>query len=221
MVNKDTDDAVLSLRDAAVRAEGDSRPLLEIAALDLAAGERVIVTGPSGSGKSLFLSTIAGRWAPGLRFSGTRIARFVRLGMIPQRGLDALHPLTPLGRQLRRVTGSRSDRVAEVLAAVGLDDLELHRRRPAELSGGQAQRAAVALAVLTRAPLILADEPTSALDHDSRERTLRMLDAVIGPEQTLVVVTHDPAVAEALATRHLTIDAGVVSEHPVRERAHL
>ncbi|TNM37384.1 ATP-binding cassette domain-containing protein [Nocardioides albidus] len=209
------DGRCISLRGARVCA-GDGRRLLSIEELDVAAGERVVVTGPSGSGKSLLLSTLAGRWPAGLRFTGERRASFTRLGTIPQRGLDALHPLSPLGRQLRKVTGRRPDEVVSALAAVGLTDPDLRRRRPAELSGGQAQRAAVALAVLTGAPLVLADEPTSALDHEARDRVLELFDSVIGEQQTLVVVTHDPAVAEALATRHLTLEAGVLAEIPAR-----
>lgn len=140
--------------------------------------------------------------------TGTRIARLPRIGLVPQRGLDALHPLVPLARQLRAVTGSSPERVAEVLDAVGLSDPALRRRRPAELSGGQTQRAAVALAALTRAPLIVADEPTSALDPDSRDRTLRLLESVVDDRQTLVVATHDTTVATLLGDRHLRMSAG-------------
>lgn len=207
---------MLSVRNARVRSVDEGRTLLTIDELELYPGERVVVTGPSGSGKSLLLSTLTGRWAVGLRFEGERTAQLPRIGYIPQRGLDALHPLSPLGRQLRRVTGADAERVGEVLDSVGLADPALRRRRPTELSGGQAQRAAIALAVLTEAPLILADEPTSALDHESRDQTLRMLDAVIGEQQTLVVVTHDSAVADALATRHITIAAGRIAEVAVR-----
>ncbi|EYT53655.1 ABC transporter ATP-binding protein [Leucobacter sp. UCD-THU] len=207
--------ALVSLRGATVRT-ADGRALLEVPRLDIAPGERVVITGPSGSGKSLLLSTLTGRWAAGLVFEGGRQATFTRVGFVPQRGLDALHPLAPLARQLRRVTAAGADRVAEVLVSVGLDDPAMHRRRPTELSGGQAQRAAVALAVLTDAPLILADEPTSALDHDTRDQTLRLLDEIIGEHQTLVVATHDGAVADALATRHIRVAAGSIAEVPLR-----
>ncbi|MCI1747913.1 MAG: ATP-binding cassette domain-containing protein [Acidipropionibacterium sp.] len=206
---------VITLRHARVRSEDaleSERALLDIEQLDLYPGDRVVVTGPSGAGKSMLLSTLTGRWAVGLRFTGERIPHFSRIGFIPQRGLDALHPLVPLGGQLGRVTGQSTGRVAEVLDAVGLTDPAVRRRRPTEISGGQAQRAAVALAVLTRAPLILADEPTSALDHTTRDQTLALLDRVIEPSQTLVVVTHDPAVADALATRRLAIDSGRITE---------
>ncbi|MFH8253184.1 ATP-binding cassette domain-containing protein [Microbacterium sp. B2969] len=192
--------------------------LLDVPSLDLFAGARVVITGPSGSGKSLLLSTLTGRWAPGLRFEGERHATSPRIGFVPQRGLDALHPLIPLGRQLQRVSAASVERVGQTLDAVGLSDPAMRRRRPAELSGGQAQRAAVALAALTDAPLILADEPTSALDHESRDLMLTLLAEVITAAQTLVVATHDSVVAEAIATRHLTVAHGTVTEVPVQIR---
>ena len=205
------DRPILSLRDAEVRT-ADGTKLLAIASLDVLAGQRIAVTGPSGSGKSLLLSTLTGRWPAGLRFTGERTTQLDRIGFVPQRGLDALHPLIPLARQLRMVTGADPGRVTRVLEAVGLDDPALRRRRPTELSGGQAQRASVALSALTSAPLVLADEPTSALDHESRDQTLRLLDEIVGPQQTLVVATHDTAVVRALGARHLAVSDGVVTE---------
>ncbi len=207
----------IALRNARVHAEGTERTLLDIAALELFAGERVVVTGLSGSGKSLLLATLSGRWAAGLSFTGERTTDLTRIGFIPQRGMDALHPLSKLERQLAKVSGKNPEQVSQVLEAVGLGDAEL-RRRPAELSGGQAQRATIALAVLTEAPLILADELTSALDHKSRDKTLRLLDQVIGKQQTLVVATHDWAVARVLATRHLVIDGGKMREISIDAR---
>lgn len=197
---------VFQLRNARLSVRA-SAPLLAVDELTLYPAERVVVTGPSGAGKSLLLSMITGRWAPALEFCGTRTCHASRIGYIPQRGQDALHPLLPLGRQLAKATAA-AHRVGEVLTAVGLDDPRLLGRRPAELSGGQGQRAAIALAVLSGAPLILADEPTSALDHSSRDRTLSMLQSVLTEKQTLVMVTHDPVAAQALATRQLAVDSG-------------
>ncbi|MGO2806719.1 MAG: ATP-binding cassette domain-containing protein [Glutamicibacter arilaitensis] len=199
---------VFQLRNARLSVRASAQSLLAVDELTLYPAERVVITGPSGAGKSLLLSMITGRWAPALEFCGTRTCHASRIGYIPQRGQDALHPLLPLGRQLAKATAAAAQRVGEVLAAVGLDDPRLHRRRPAELSGGQGQRAAIALAVLSGAPLILADEPTSALDHSSRDRTLSMLQSVLTEKQTLVMVTHDPVAAQALATRQLAVDSG-------------
>ncbi|MEZ5090937.1 MAG: hypothetical protein R2719_15285 [Micropruina sp.] len=76
-------------------------------------------------------STLTGRArAAGLTFRGRRTATISRVGFVPQRGLDALHPLIPLGRQLARVSRAAPGRVARVLDAVGLTDPGLRRRRP-------------------------------------------------------------------------------------------
>lgn len=216
MLHATTPAPLLSLRDAVILADADGRRLLDVPALDLRPGERVAVTGPSGSGKSLLLSTFTGRWPVGVSFTGTRTTTLTHIGFVPQRGLDALHPLLPLGRQLARVSGADPARVAEVLDAVGVGDPEL--RRPTELSGGQAQRAAVALAALTDAPLVLADEPTSALDHESRDLMLRLLLDLLGESRTLVVTTHDPVVADVLGARRIGVEAGKVAERTCPEQ---
>lgn len=202
---------VFRLRNARLGLRTENRALLEIEEFTLLPGERVVITGPSGAGKSLLLSMITGHWAPGLEFSGTRVAGSPRIGCIPQRGQDALHPLLPLGRQLRKATGASAQQVASTLDAVGLGDPSLLARRPAELSGGQAQRAAIALAVLSEAPVIIADEPTSALDDRSRDLVLDLLGTVLDERQALVLSTHDAAAARALATRHLVLDSGKIA----------
>lgn len=199
-------------------AESEETILLTLPELDVYPGDRIVITGPSGSGKSLLLSCLTGRWAPGLTFTGERECAAERIGFVPQRGLEALHPLMQIRRQLRAVTGASQARVEEVLAAVGLDDAGLQRRRPTEISGGQAQRVAMALGVLAGAPLMLADEPTSALDNDSRDQLLELLAKIVTPEQALVVATHDLVVAESIATRHLKVASGQVEEVAVVRR---
>lgn len=205
----------LSTRDA----EPAEKILLDLPKLEIRRGDRVVVTGPSGSGKSMLLSCLTGRWAPGLTVTGERECATEKIALVPQRGLDALHPLMPIRRQLRAVTGASPERVREVLAAVGLDDLQLQRRRPTEISGGQAQRAAVALGTLSGAPLMLADEPTSALDNESRDQLLELLATIVTADQALVVATHDLVVAETIATRHLKVNEGRVEEVPVVKTA--
>lgn len=200
---------VVSLTDAVVR-DGEGRVLLRVDRLTVGAGDRLAVTGPSGAGKTVLLRLLAGHLSAGLTATGRRDAGSPRVAVVPQRGIDALHPLVPLGRQLRAVTGASAERVREVLSAVGLGDPRAARRRPAELSGGQAQRAGIALAVLSGAPLVLADEPTSALDHDTRDRVLDLFTAVIGADRALVVSTHDNAVAERLGARRLRVVDGTV-----------
>jgi len=208
-IDIDVPQPAVRLSDAVVRAS-DDRDLLRVDELTVRPGDRIALTGPSGAGKTLLLRLLSGRLAPNLRRSGLREAASPRVAVVPQRGLDALHPLVPLVSQLRAVTGVPRERVRDVLAAVGLGDPRTTRRRPAELSGGQAQRAAIALAVLSDAPLVLADEPTSALDHDTRDDVLDLFTALIAPEQALVVSTHDDAVAERLGATRVRVAAGRV-----------
>lgn len=139
---------------------------------------------------------------------------------MPQRGVEAFHPLIRLGRQLRVVTGADRTRAGDVLARVGLGDPRLRRRRrPAELSGGQAQRAAIALAVLSGAGLVVADEPTSALDPQTRDDVLSLLTGALASDAAgapaLVVSTHDPEVAAVLGARRLEVlDGRIVADIP-------
>ncbi|WP_307478855.1 ATP-binding cassette domain-containing protein [Microbacterium trichothecenolyticum] len=188
----------------------DGRELLRVDELSVHAGDRLAVTGPSGAGKTLLLRVLAGRLPAGLTETGRRLGHPGRIATIPQRGLDALHPLVPIERQLSGVTRSSREKTREVLAAVGLDAARIGARRPAELSGGQAQRAAIALAVLSEAPIVIADEPTSALDHETRDLILGVLARVLAPTQALVLSTHDPQVAVALGATRVRVEAGIV-----------
>lgn len=205
----DSTEPIVGLVDVAVR-RNDGRELLRIEALSVHAGDRIAVTGPSGAGKTLLLRALAGRLPAGLTQTGSRLGRPDRIATIPQRGLDALHPLMPLERQLSAVTRSTRARTREVLVAVGLDAARIGTRRPAELSGGQAQRAAIALAVLSQAPIVIADEPTSALDHETRDLILGMLMRVLAPTQALVLSTHDSQVAVALGATQVRVEAGIM-----------
>lgn len=208
--------AVLTLRDATVQRAHDRATLLSIASLVLHAGDRVIVTGASGSGKSLLLRTLIGRPPAGLVLTADVAIRPARISIIPQRGTDALHPLLTLGSQLRRVTRATAPETRRALDAVGMSE-ELQHKRPAELSGGQAQRGAIALAALNRAALMIADEPTSALDHATRDLTLRALERSLTADTALVVSTHDEALAVALATRRFHVTNGTVEELHVQD----
>lgn len=206
---------MLTLVDVRVRARDGAAPLLEVPRLTVSAAERIVVQGPSGAGKSLLLSVLAGRLDGGLVLTGHRDAPDLdRVGFVPQRGIEAFHPLIRLGRQLEAVTGAGRARRSAALARVGLGAPRFARRRPAELSGGQAQRAAIALAVLTGARIVIADEPTSALDPQTRDEVLAVLtEALQGgdtavPAPALVVSTHDREVAAVLGARRLEVVGG-------------
>ena len=177
----------------------------------LGAGMRVALTGPSGSGKSTLLHLLAGldtptsgtiEW-PGL--GGNPFGRPGAVGMVFQ-GPSLLPPLDVtenVALPLLLAGSTETDARGRALAAlhdVGLD--ELAARLPEELSGGQAQRVAVARALAARPRLILADEPTGQLDTATADRfltiALAMLDAA---GIALVVATHDERVAARMRDR--------------------
>jgi ABC-type lipoprotein export system ATPase subunit len=196
------------------------------AELALAAGSWTSVVGPSGSGKSTLLHVLAGLLEPSggsVRLDGEDLTRLSPperarrrrrdIGVVLQR--DNLHPLLdvegnvalPLrldGRPPREVRA----RVDGLLEEVGLLDRRHHR--PAQLSGGEAQRAAVAVALAPRPRVVLADEPTGELDDASATGVLELLEAHRGQEgSAILTVTHNPRVAER-ADRRLVMRDGLV-----------
>ncbi len=173
-------------------------------------GARIAIAGPSGSGKSTLLHLMAGlerptrgtvSW-PALG-SGDERAReigvvFQSPSLIP--ALDVSEN-TALPLVIAGVAEpDRAQRVAEALALVGID--QLAGKLPEEISGGQAQRVAVARVLAQRPRLLLADEPTGQLDRAAGQRLLdALLDATDHLAAALVVTTHDKAVIERLETR--------------------
>ena len=185
--------------------------------LDVPAGAYVALRGPSGAGKSTLLGLVGGleRLQAGAlsvggielqALRGARLADFRRttVGFVFQHfGLvDMLSARenVMLALSLARVPAAqRRQRADELLDAVGLADRAGHR--PPQLSGGERQRVAIARALANRPRLLLADEPTGNLDEAATERLLDLLDRVRREHGcTLLVVTHEPAVAERADT---------------------
>ncbi|RMH67794.1 MAG: ABC transporter ATP-binding protein [Actinomyces sp.] len=198
--------------------------------LDVASGESVAILGPSGSGKTSLLLCLAGiavGEARRLEVNGVPIAsldpdrraevRLRSLGLIFQ-APELLEELT-VGENVaivarlagvpRRQAAQRAD---EALSAVGLAGSR--DRRPAELSGGEQQRVAVARALVTRPALLLADEPTASLDRRTAVSVAEVLISRAGEAAAgLVLVTHDPLVA-GLADRTLFLVDGILVDQP-------
>ncbi|MBB4981818.1 MULTISPECIES: ABC transporter ATP-binding protein [Streptomyces] len=205
-----------------------------LAALDLrvARGESLAVLGPSGSGKSTLLNLLAGLDRPstgrvtvdGLRvdrLSETASARYrrSRVGMVFQ-FFNLLDDLTVLDNVLLPAQlagtprGKAAARAAELLERLGV---ARHARvHPGRLSGGERQRVAVARALMNRPPLLLADEPTGALDTASGAEVRDLLRGLNADGQTIVLVTHDLALAEACATRTIELVDGRVTRDDAR-----
>lgn len=191
------------------------------ATFSLAAGQRVALTGPSGSGKSTLLHLIAGLETP----TGGTIAWPALAGAPLRPGpvavvfqapslLDPLDVAENVALPLILAGVGASEARGAALAA--LDRLDLGRladRLPGELSGGQAQRVAVARALAGRPRLLLADEPTGQLDHVSAAKVVDALVEVADRTGCgLVVSTHDPAVAERLPERWAMVDGRLVAD---------
>jgi ABC-type lipoprotein export system ATPase subunit len=186
------------------------------ATCEIPPGARIALVGPSGSGKSTLLHLMAGLDRP---TSGTR--EWPALGGDPTRTpwlvgvvFQAPSLLLPLDvvenveLPLLLAGTDRAEARERALAALAeLDLAELARMLPEELSGGQAQRVAVARVLAGRPRLILADEPTGQLDHETGAHVLDvMLHAADALGAAVVVSTHDPAVADLLDTRWTVAD---------------
>jgi putative ABC transport system ATP-binding protein len=214
----------LSVR-AVSKSFGDVHALVDVS-LDIPAGQSVSVMGPSGSGKSTLLHCLAGILTPDsgdVSLGGEPVSlssdaarsrlRLERMGFVFQDGqllpeLPAIEnvalPLLLLGRPRAEAFA----RAADWLARLGLAGLE--RRRPGQLSGGQAHRVAIARALVGSPAVVLADEPTGALDQATGAEVMRVLTAAAkGVGASLVVVTHDAKVA-AWCERHIEIVDGQV-----------
>lgn len=195
-----------SLRLDAVRHRYGAHEALRIGRFEAAAGEHWLVLGPSGCGKTTLLHVIAGLLRPSegdvlvagqplAALSGAALDRWRgrTLGIVPQK-LHLVSSLTVLENLLlaQFLAGMPADRVraGEVLARVGLAPKA--GERPAHLSHGEAQRAAVARAAVNRPKVLIADEPTSNLDDANCAQALDLLQSQANEcGATLLVATHD------------------------------
>jgi ABC-type lipoprotein export system ATPase subunit len=206
---------------------------LDDVTLDIGRGEFVAVVGRSGSGKTTMLDLLGLLLKPtagSLVIDGVETTRLSdperahmrarKVGFVFQEynllaGLNVLENVMLPQRYVKDGEAGRK-RAIELIDRVGLSDRIKHR--PAELSGGQMQRVAIARSMVNRPSLILLDEPTGAVDTETAQQLVELLKQLNREEQaTLVLVTHDLEVA-GHASRHIRLkDGHVVADEKVGE----
>ena len=233
-------DNLLEIADLRVEFPGLERTVQAVRGCDLAVakGEVMGLVGESGSGKSMTASACLGIVPPpgqvtgsivldghqvvGARESDNRALRGGVAAMIFQNPGKALNPFFTIGRQLtdaitsvRGITQSEAHKVAiDALSEVRIPDPTLAMRRyPHQLSGGQLQRAMIAMALACKPKLLIADEPTTALDVTIQAQVIVLLrDLAREHGLTVLFITHDLGVVGSLCDRLAVMYAGLVVE---------
>ncbi len=227
-------------REPVIEASGVSRvfpmpagPVTAVADINLTipAGDHLAIRGPSGCGKSTLLHMLGCVETPSsgtLLFAGQNVVqlsdrsrsllRLRQIGFVFQRFflLPMLTAWENIELPMAEAGASKTDRRAralELLDYVGLASRADHR--PAELSGGEMQRVAIARALANRPRVLLADEPTGELDQSTGDQIAALLDRVNADGTAIVIVTHDPALAER-CRRELTMRDGRIEREVVR-----
>jgi putative ABC transport system ATP-binding protein len=195
-------------------------------------GHFVAVMGPSGSGKSTFLNIIGGLDRPSsgeVLLEGERIDNLgendlvdVRRGKIAYvfQQYHLLPSLTALENVLLPLVfcgASREENKAlEILEKVGLGNRTGHK--PSQLSGGEQQRVAIARAIVSKPSLILADEPTGNMDRKTGGEIMRLFDQLHNEGHGIIMVTHDPEIADFANSTVFLQDGKIVNERQTKIR---
>ncbi|MEN3284451.1 MAG: peptide/nickel transport system ATP-binding protein [Solirubrobacteraceae bacterium] len=235
-------DAALSVRDLAVDFDSTAGPIRVVDGVSFAIGEgeTVGIVGESGCGKTMMARSLigllpgggysaggeawfCGRDLLGLDEPALRRVRGAEIGVVFQNAIACLDPVFTVGSQLGELVSTHEPkasraavraRVVELLHMVNLPEPEvIARRYPHELSGGMAQRVAIAGALVGRPRLLIADEPTTALDVTLQAEILDLLRQL--QEQTgmaILMITHDWGVVADLCQRAIVMYAGQVVE---------
>ncbi len=218
---------------------GERTHAVEDVSLTLNRNEVLCVVGESGSGKSIMAKTVMGLLPRRLtvaggsvNFEGTellelseprrRAMRGRAMGMIFQEPMSALNPLHTIGDQIDEVLrihtatkrARRQQTVLEVLDAVKLPDPQrIFHAYPHQISGGQRQRAMIAMALIMKPDLLIADEPTTALDVTTQAEILELIKTLQAERSTGVLfITHDIGVVAEIADRVVVMKDGRMVE---------
>jgi putative ABC transport system ATP-binding protein len=220
---------MIQLRQVSRTVTSGAGPLtiLQPTSLEIARGRSVAITGPSGSGKSTMLGLMAGLDAPTsgqILIDGVDITALGEEALARLRGekigivfqfFHLIPSLTAFENVLvpMEIAGARDApaRARALLNEVGLSERGHHY--PSQLSGGEQQRVAIARALANNPPIVLADEPTGNLDSETGKQVIELLMAMNRDRsRTLVLVTHDPALA-AFADEVIALRDGRVVDH--------
>jgi putative ABC transport system ATP-binding protein len=213
------------------RSGGGALAVLRDVTFEIAAGETVAIVGPSGSGKTTLLGLLAGLDTPtsgSVLLDGANLAtldedararlRGDRVGFVFQ-SFQLVPTLTALENvqvplELRGIRDS-TGRAADLLQRVGLGSRTHHF--PTQLSGGEQQRVAIARAFVNKPRVLFADEPTGNLDGTTGARIVELLEQLNREDGTTVVlVTHDPALAARLGRRIRLADGAIIEDTGAR-----
>ena len=218
---------------------GDRSHAVENLNLEIIENEILCVVGESGSGKSMMARSIMGLLPRRLKITGGEIKfedcllnhltpkqfqkiRGLSIAMIFQEPMSALNPLHSIGKQIEEVLflhtsinkTERRQRILEMLSAVHLPDPEqVIQAYPHEISGGQRQRAMIAMALILEPKILIADEPTTALDVTTQAQILKLIRDLQREKQTGVIfITHDFGVVAEIADRIAVMKDGQLVE---------
>lgn len=215
------------------KSYGNGAPALSNLNLDIDEGEFVFVVGASGSGKSTFIKLLLRELIPTegkITVNGTALSKLKSRGVAKYRrdigvvfqdfrllqDRDVYSNIAFAQRVIGAAPREIKKNVARVLSLVGLS--EKYRSNPNELSGGEQQRVALARAMVNHPDILLADEPTGNLDPENSWEIMKLLDKVNKQGTTVIVVTHNMEIVQAMRKRVITMKKGVkVSDSKVVE----
>ncbi|MBE4909158.1 ABC transporter ATP-binding protein [Bacillus luteolus] len=234
--------SLLSIENLSIHSKGAKKSLINCVSIELAKGEIVGLIGESGSGKSLTARAIMGLLPSTMEVEGSIVFNDVdvvalpskehrkmlgnKIGMIFQDYRGSFTPFIKVGKQMvetirthQKMSKNEAKEIAhQVLEEMGLDSKKTYQSYPFQLSGGQTQRVAIALALALRPSLLICDEMTTALDVLSGEKVLDAIDQLRKETGCAVLmITHDLALAYKRADRMYVMNQGEIVEEGLSE----